>query len=143
MNMKLLVGAIVVIVVIIVAVPLVGKLMAAQKGGEAPTKEGDAAAVPSEPPLLNSDNLLGSVWEVKVSGFPIQITLNPGGQAVAFSDNAIVKQMAGTDTLTGTWSVAGDKLSVSVDLKGKSQKVNLHISGMDVYYENKPVKRIK
>jgi len=141
--MKLLVGAIVAIVVIVVAVPLVGNLVSSQKGGETPQKEGEAPAVPNEPPLLNNDNLLGSVWEAKISGFPIQITLNPGGQAVAFSDSPIVKSMAGTDTLTGTWSVSGNKLSVAVDIKGKSQKIDLHISGMDIYYENKPIKRIR
>lgn len=99
-------------------------------------------------PLLNAQNLTGSVWNVKTAEMPIavQITLNGGGQAVAkvpplFS--AIAIKQIGTDTLTGTWSVQGDKLIAKVEFQGKGYEVACDIIGDKIYYQNREIPRIQ
>ncbi len=127
---------IVAVVLVLLALPLLLKAVAPGGGTEsaAPAEGGAAPVIPSDPPLLNASNLPGSVWEVEVQkGIKIQVTINPGGQAVAYTDNFLVKQMAGTDTLAGSWSVEGNKLKVAAHFQGKDYGTDLIISGDKVY----------
>ena len=117
----------------------------------ASTQAPAAANLPAGPkaaPLLNAQNLTGSVWNVKTPEMPIavQITLNGGGQAVAkvpplFS--AIAIKQIGTDTLTGTWSVQGDKLIAKVEFQGKGYEVACDIIGDKIYYQDREIPRIQ
>ena len=138
-NKKIWIGAAVALVVFL-ALPI--GLQAARMAGPAPT-----VAMPAvlEPPLLNADNLPGTVWEVEPQkGIKVVVTMNAGGAAVAVATNPLVRQLAGTDTLPGSWSVSGAKLNVSTVFKGKSYASALTISGDKLYAPNGiPVVRIR
>lgn len=102
---------------------------------------------PKAAPLLNATNLVGSAWNVKTPEMPIAvtITLNNGGQAVATVPplfSKIAKMKIGTDTLTGNWSVQGDKLLAKVEFQGKAFEVSCDIIGDKIYYNNQEIKRI-
>ena len=137
MNMKLLVGFIVVLLILL-ALPILATLSG---GGGAPT--GPAPAVGSAPPLLNTANLTNTQWEIRVKGIPIQFQLNAGGQAIAHTDSFIVKQLAGTDTLAGNWRVEGAKLHVGTMFKGKEEKTACDIIGDKIYHEGQEIKRLR
>jgi hypothetical protein len=98
-----------------------------------------------EPPLLNADNLPGTVWEVEPQkGIKVVVTMNAGGAAVAVATNPLVRQLVGTDTMTGSWSVSGPKLKVSTTYQGKNYATDLTISGTKLYAPNGiPVVRIR
>ena len=99
---------------------------------------------PDIPPLLNEGNLTGSVWEVEPKpGIKIKVTLNPGGQAVAMTDNPLVKQLAGTSTLPGTWRVSGAKLHVATKFQGKDIATDLVIAGDKIYADGVPIPRLR
>ena len=138
-NKKIWIGAAVALVVFL-ALPI--GLQAARMAGPAPT-----VAMPAvlEPPLLNADNLPGTVWEVEPQkGIKVVVTMNAGGAAVAVATNPLVRQLAGTDTVTGSWSVSGPKLKVSTTFRGKNYTTDLTISGDKLYAPNGiPVVRIR
>lgn len=138
-NKKIWIGAAVALVVFL-GLPI--GLQAARMAGPAPT-----VAMPAvlEPPLLNADNLPGTVWEVEPQkGIKVVVTMNAGGAAVAVATNPLVRQLAGTDTVTGSWSVSGPKLKVSTTFRGKNYTTDLTISGDKLYAPNGiPVVRIR
>jgi hypothetical protein len=109
--------------------------------GPAPIKKADQEQLPAPvtagPPLLNKTNLVGSIWEVSVSGLPVNVALEPDGKATASSDNMVVRQLAkaqiGSETLSGTWDVDGAKLTVKTKIKNKEQTTDLVIRGNQVY----------
>ncbi len=144
MNKQLLIGFGVVLAVIVLGVPVLSQVKKESGGGSsAQSSSGPAPAVGSVPPALNASNLSGTVWEVKVQGFPIQVTLNAGGSAVAHTDSFIVKKMAGTDTLHGNWSVNGAKVTATIQIKDKTESINIDIIGDKLYYDGQEIKRIR
>lgn len=126
--------------------PIVAQVIRSTGGGGelgGPPPPGAKAA-----PLLDATNLVGSVWNVKTPEMPIavQISLNAGGQAVATVPPLfapIARQKLGTDTLTGTWSVAGDKLNARVEFQGKAYDVACDINGDKIYYQNREIPRVR
>lgn len=138
-NKKIWIGAAVALGVFL-ALPI--GLQAARMAGPAPK-----VAMPAvlEPPLLNADNLPGTVWEVEPQkGIKVVVTLNAGGSAVAVATNPLVRQIVGTDTMAGSWSVSGAKLMVSTTFQGKNYATDLTISGDKLYAPNGiPVVRIR
>lgn len=138
-NKKIWIGAAVALVVFL-GLPI--GLQAARMAGPAPT-----VAMPAvlEPPLLNADNLPGTVWEVEPQkGIKVVVTMNAGGSAVAVATNPLVRQLVGTDTMAGSWSVSGPKLKVSTTFRGKNYATDLTISGDKLYAPNGiPVVRIR
>ena len=98
-----------------------------------------------DPPLLNAKNLPGTVWEVEPQkGIKVVVTMNAGGTAVAVATNPLVRQLVGTDTMSGSWSVNGAKLNVSTVFQGKSYTTDLTISGDKLYSSSGiPVVRIR
>lgn len=146
MNWKIL-GPFIAVVVLLLLVPMLPMIkvlvMSGLEGESAPAEKPAPA-----PPLLNATNLSGTAWEVKTKEMPVAVTinLNPGGQAVATvppAFAAIAKQMIGTDTLMGTWSVNGAKLIASVTVKDKTQTVDCDIIGDKLYYKDKEIKRVR
>lgn len=138
-NKKIWIGAALALVVFL-ALPI--GLQAARMTGPAPK-----VAMPTvlEPPLLNADNLPGTVWEVEPQkGIKVVVTMNAGGSAVAVATNPLVRQLVGTDTMAGSWSVSGPKLKVSTTFRGKNYATDLTISGDKLYAPNGiPVVRIR
>lgn len=141
--------AAIVLLGVVLALPVWAPLL---KQGNAPgappgSAQPEDAGKPTPPdiaPLLDEASLTGSVWEVEPKpGVKIQVTLNAGGQAVAKTDSFLVKQFAGTDTLTGTWKVDGAKLHVATNFKGKDVETDLVIAGDKIYAEGKPIPRIR
>jgi hypothetical protein len=139
MNKQLLIGFGVVLAIGLVF-PIVAATLKQYRMATAPAPQAAPGAPKpacdpgSTPPLLTEANMIGSVWEVEPQkGIKVQVTLNPGGQAVAHSDNMLVKMMAGTDTLSGSWSVSGTKMHVSTNFQGKDVATDLNIVGDKVY----------
>jgi hypothetical protein len=135
----------IVLLAIFLLLPIVAQVIRSTSGGE---MGGPPPAGPKAAPLLNETNLVGSVWNVKTPEMPIavSITLGSGGQAVAkvpalFSQIAI--QKIGTDTLTGNWSVQGDKLLAKVEFQGKGYEVACDIIGDKIYYQDREIKRVQ
>ncbi len=128
------------VIVVFLVLPIV--MQAVQMAGPPPAV---AAPTTLEPPLLNAQNLVGSMWEVEPrKGVKVSVTLNSGGTATAFTANPLVKQLAGTDTLSGTWSVDGAALNVSTHFQGKDLSTKLTISGDKVYADGGiPVVRLR
>ncbi|MGI6139432.1 MAG: hypothetical protein ACOYI9_10390 [Candidatus Hydrogenedentales bacterium] len=144
MNVKLLIGFLVVVLLVFVLPIVVGVVRATTAGGE---MGGPPPAGPKAAPLLDAGNLAGSVWNVKTPEIPIAITitLNAGGQAVATVPpmfSALAKSQIGTDRLTGSWSVQGDKLKASVEFQGKRFEVDCDIIGDKLYYDNREIPRV-
>lgn len=117
-------------------------LQVARMAGPAPTVEMPKVL---DPPLLNADNLPGTVWEVEPQrGIKVVVTMNAGGTAVAVATNPLVRKLVGTDTLPGSWSVDGAKLKVSTTFQGKNYASDLTISGNNLYAPNGiPVVRLR
>ncbi len=128
------------VIIVFLALPIV--MQAVQMAGPPPTVEKPATL---DPPLLNAQNLPGSVWEVEPrKGVKVSVTLNAGGTATAFTSNPLVKQFAGTDTLSGSWSVDGAALNVSTNFQGKDVSTKLTISGDKVFADGGiPVVRLR
>ncbi len=101
--------------------------------------------IPNLPPELDARSLENSVWEIEPQrGIRVQVTLKPGGEAVAWSGNPLVKQLAGTNMLSGTWRVEGNKLIVGTNFRGKTYQTDLVIAGKGIYAkEGIPINRIR
>lgn len=149
MNKNVIIG-LVVVVVLFLAAPLVLSALKSGGGGEGESAGGGSASGNAAPaaPLLNTENLTGTAWEVKTKELPVAVTiqLNPGGQAVATVPPAfsgIAKQMIGTDTLVGTWTASGSNLTATVQVKNDTHRVTCQIVGDKIMYEGKEVKRVR
>jgi hypothetical protein len=106
------------------------------------------APEPILPPLLKEADLIGSIWNVSIKGFTLKVSFNADGQAVAGSDNMVVRQLAkakyGVESLPGKWRIEGPKLYVSTTFEGKEVKTDLTISGTRlISKEGMPVVRVK
>ncbi|HPO13556.1 MAG TPA: hypothetical protein PLI09_08940 [Candidatus Hydrogenedentes bacterium] len=145
MNWKIL-GPFIVVLVVLVVFPVLPQLLqmvSLATSGEMPV-DPNAPKPGSAPPLLNEGNLVGTVWEVEPrKNIKIKVTLNAGGDAVATTDNELVKKLAGTDTLAGKWSVNGAKLNVSTFFQGKDIKTDLDIIGDRVFKDGREIVRIQ
>jgi hypothetical protein len=135
---------VIVLVVIVLTLPVWAPLVSQGSTQATPnTGQSDKPKPPDIPPSLDEASLTGTVWEVEPKpGIKIKVTLNPGGQVVATTDSFLVKQYAGTDTLTGTWQVSGAKLHVATQFKGKDVATDLVIAGDKLYADGVPVPRI-
>ena len=130
---KNVVIVLVLVVGVLVAVPLLSKLAKQGPQGAATNQPGTAADAPkaaSEAPYWNSGNLAGTAWNVKLSGISAVLTMNPGGTATLKSDSPILKAMAPSGQLQGTWAIEGNKLNITADVPGRgAQKISATISG--------------
>jgi len=138
---------VIVLVVIVLTLPMWAPLLIQGNTPAAPnaanTGQSGKPKPPDIPPSLDEASLTGTVWEVEPKpGIKIKVALNPGGQVVATTDSFLVKQYAGTDTLTGTWQVNGAKLHVATQFKGKDVETNLVIAGDKLYADGVPIPRI-
>jgi hypothetical protein len=123
---KNVVIVLVLVVGVLVAVPLLSKLSQQSPQGAATNQPGAAA----EAPYWNSGNLAGTAWNVKLSGISAVLTMNPGGTATLKSDSPILKAMAPSGQLQGTWVIEGNKLNITADVPGRgAQKISATISG--------------
>jgi len=84
------------------------------------------------PPLLNAQNLVNTVWQMKIENFNVQVQLFAGGMARA---TAVGLAMA----VDGMWKVNGD--SVVVSAMGKT--ANAKIVGDQLIVNGVPAKRIR
>jgi hypothetical protein len=148
-NNKILIGFFVALLVIVLGLPMISvakKMAMGQTAGGA--SSAPVVKPPPAPPLLNSSNLVGTAWEVKTDDIPVAVTIhmNAGGQAVATVPPMfapLARGYLGTDTLTGTWSVSGAKLTASVTVKDKTETVDCDIIGDRVFFKDIEVKRVQ
>ncbi|OQB43411.1 MAG: hypothetical protein BWY09_00193 [Candidatus Hydrogenedentes bacterium ADurb.Bin179] len=146
MNTKILIGFFVLLAIFLL-LPVVAQIIRSTGGGGGELG-GPPPPGPKAEPLLNASNLVGTAWNVKTPEMPIAVTvtLNSGGQAVATVPALfapIARQQLGTDTLTGNWSVQGNKLIASVTFQGKGFQVECDIIGDKIYYNNKEIPRVQ
>ena len=141
MNTKVLI-AVAVLLVVLLLLPVA--VTAARAAGLLPDTR-QKVAIPNLPPELDTRILENTIWEIEPQrGIRVQVTLKPGGEAIAWSGNPLVKQLAGTDTLSGTWRVEGNKLIVGTVFRGKTYQTDLVIAGKGIYArEGIPINRIR
>jgi len=141
LDKKLLIVLVVALVVILL---LPVAVTVARASGLLPDTR-QKVAIPNLPPELDAKSLENTVWEIEPQrGIRVQVTLKPGGEAVAWSGNPLVKQLAGTDMLSGTWRVEGNKLIVGTVFRGKTYQTDLVIAGKGIYArEGIPINRIR
>lgn len=141
MNTKVLI-AVAVLLVVLLLLPVA--VTAARAAGLLPDTR-QKVAIPNLPPELDTRTLENTIWEIEPQrGIRVQVTLKPGGEAIAWSGNPLVKQLAGTDMLSGTWRVEGNKLIVGTVFRGKTYQTDLVIAGKGIYArEGIPINRIR
>ncbi len=86
--------------------------------------------VPSGPP-----DFTGSVWQVNTPYGPVQVQLNPGGQAVASHP------MVGT--VSGTWRQAGNQVFITASFMGQTYNISADVCGNTLCYQGKPITRLR
>lgn len=138
--------AIVVIVIIVLAIPILGRL--AKEGS---TEEGAATGETAkeqkapepvlEPPLIDANNIVNSKWQVTIKGFPVTVTFQAGGQAIG--ESPMLKRFTGQDQVPVTWSISGAELTLTASAMGKTQTGKLKISGNNILVEGKPATRLQ
>jgi hypothetical protein len=106
------------------------------------------ASEPLQPPLLKEVDMIGSVWNVTIQGFQLKVSFSANGQAVATSDNMLIRQMAkaryGMDSISGKWRIEGPKLLLNTSFEGKDVSTVLTISGTKlISKEGVPIVRVQ
>lgn len=128
---------IVVGVIVLVGVPILGKVLReGQKpssGSSSGSSSAPAAPVKLEPPRLNTANLANTKWKMTIQGIPVEFALLPGGAATATAP--------GFGTFQGTWSVNGADLTVSANAMGQTHTQTAKISGDQILVDGKPIQR--
>ncbi len=139
---RLLIGF-VVLVVAFLAFPIVVNKMKVQNAASTPAAAtaGTATAAAAsaqatypelkEPPLLNEQNLVGTVWQVQVEQYRVKITCAAGG--VAYATHPMAKALTGMDYIEGRWRIQYDKLFVNTSLGGNEMAMELRIAGSKLY----------
>ncbi len=87
-------------------------------------------AIPQGPP-----DFTGTAWSIPTPYGVAQVSLNPGGQAVASHP------MVGT--ITGNWRVQGNKIIATVSFMGQTQTVSADICGNTLCYNGQPLQRLR
>jgi hypothetical protein len=143
MDKKVII-AIVVIAVAALAIPLLSKVAsnqpAAPAGKAATDKAAPTAAAPTAAPALNADTLANTKWSLKIKGIPVTVSFMAGGKATASAP--ILKALAGSETVEGTWTVEGANLTLTAMAKGQAQTGKFQISGDQILVDGQPAQRL-
>ncbi len=127
-----------IVIIVVVALLLVGfiagpKIISTLRGNAAAGGGAKQVQEPILPPLLKEADMIGSVWNVTIQSFTLKVTFSANGQALASSDNMMVRQLAkarfGVDSLPGKWRIEGPKLLLNTNFDGKDYATELTISG--------------
>jgi len=86
--------------------------------------------IPQGPP-----DFTGTAWNVPTPYGIIQVSLNPGGQAIA------AHPMVGT--VSGTWRIQGNRIVVTASFMGKTQTVVADICGNTLCFNGRAIQRIR
>ena len=145
---------VVVVVVVLAAIPLAGKLMqedgdaaeqSAEPAASTPASGSTSTAAPAPAaagaPALNTATLTNTKWMMKVQGFDVSFTLLPGGQAVA--ESPLLEQLTKQKQAQGAWSVSGVTLTVSVNVMGNTESATAVISGNNLLVDGQPITRLQ
>lgn len=97
---------------------------------QTPQTQYQAPVVPQGPP-----DFTGTAWSIPTPYGVVQVSLNPGGQAVASHP------MVGT--ITGNWRVQGNKIVATVSFMGQTQTVAADICGNTLCYNGQPLQRLR
>lgn len=146
MDKKVII-AVVVIAVAAVAIPLLSKVASNQPAANpaAADKAADggapaAASAPAAAPALTADALANTRWSLKIQGIPVTVAFLPGGKATATAP--ILKAVAGSETVEGTWAINGATLTLTAMAKGESQTGTFQISGDQILVDGQPAQRL-
>lgn len=143
MDNRLLIGFSV-FLALFLAFPFIAQFMrednATEANQAAPDRARNAAPpIPSEPPLLNAQNVVGTEWQVEAEGFILRITVAPNG--VLYATHPLMKSMTGLDYVEGRWRIEYDKLYVQAQLGTQYFNEVLDIRGYNLYSGSSQVKR--
>lgn len=86
--------------------------------------------IPQGPP-----DFTGTAWSIPTPYGVAQVSLNPGGQAVASHP------MVGN--ITGSWRIQGNRIVATVSFMGQTQTVYADICGNTLCYNGQPLQRIR
>ncbi len=160
MNKKVVIVFIIVLFVIL-GIPLLASLMNQYSGSTVPTAQEEksqkttastsnqsppptppapvqpAPQVQYQPPVIQQQPLdfTGTAWNVPTSYGIIQVSLNPGGRAVA------THPMVGS--VAGTWRRQGNRIIVSASIMRKTQTFAADICGNTLCFNGRAIQRVK
>jgi len=97
---------------------------------QVPQMQYQVPVVPQGPP-----DFTGTAWSIPTPYGVVQVSLNPGGQAVASHP------MVGT--ITGNWRVQGNKIVATVSFMGQTQTLAAEICGNTLCYNGQPLQRLR
>ena len=146
MDNKILVGFGVVFVIFL-AFPFVAQHLRGKSADTSTNLDTTADAVtvdlsmPSEPPLWNSTNIIGTQWEVDWEGNPLKMTIAENG--VCYVTHPLMRSIAGQEFIQGQWRCEYDKAFIDITFGTKDYHIELTIRG-DKIYEPRgvPAKRL-
>ncbi len=95
-----------------------------------PQMQYQAPVVPQGPP-----DFTGTAWSIPTPYGVVQVSLNPGGQAVASHP------MVGT--ITGNWRMQGNRITATVSFMGQTQTVSADICGNTLCFNGQPLQRLR
>ena len=58
------------------------------------------------PPMLNSQNIVGTEWRVKADNYVLKVTIGPNG--VCYATHPLLKSVTGMDYIEGRWRIEYD-----------------------------------
>ncbi|HOJ69966.1 MAG TPA: hypothetical protein PK379_08740 [Candidatus Hydrogenedentes bacterium] len=109
---------------------------AAMPGAVAAAPQAPAyAPAPAAMPALDANSLVGTMWEVGTPYGKVTVTLNAGGQAVA------THPMIGS--VPGTWTVQGNQVIANANAMGRNLTVACQIQGNQLFLNGQPVRRLR
>ena len=146
MDNKILVGFGVVLAIFL-AFPFVAQQLRGKSADTSTNIDTTAGTVkvdlsmPSEPPLWNSTNIIGTQWEVDWEGNPLKMTIAENG--LCYVTHPLMRSIAGKEYVDGQWRLEYDKAYVDIIFGTKEYHFVLSVRGNKIYDpDGKTVKQL-
>ncbi len=87
--------------------------------------------IPDEPPLLNTQNLIGTEWTVRWEQYDIRITIAANG--VLYATHPLMRSVTGMDYFEGRWRIEYDTVYVHARFGDEVFDETLYVAGNNLY----------
>jgi hypothetical protein len=147
MDNKILVGVGILFGIFLVF-PFVAQQLKEKPAEETVASTGTTAAatkpveMPSDPPLWNAMNIVGSSWKVDWEGRALKMTIMPNGMCHVF--HPLMRNVAGKDFVEGQWRLDYDTAYIDIVFGTQEYHFALNIRGYTIYDpQGKPIEQIQ
>jgi len=98
--------------------------------------------MPSDPPLWNAMNIVGTEWKVNWEGRDLKLTIMPNGICQVY--HPLMRNVAGKDFVEGQWRLEYDIAYVDIVFGTQEYHFALKIREYEIYDpQGKPIERYK